>query len=328
MPSSTSSSDQETSFRPDSKPFLLVALLAAVAGGAVMLLNALDPVRDKDNVMMRAAASMGSDTRFISLGTSHVLSGIDPSIIWTNALNIATPGADYEVLLLILRHHWPSLTGLDALLLEADNICASNIGFGRRDFSDLYDYGVPREELPIARGWPYVRQIVMESPMMAPIFFSQRLTPRAWVRQSGVERVPRGPGFTVYTGRVTTANNGLAKIRSHEGVLSPHSLERNLKAMRKIIAMAHARDVPVIMLTLPHDEHYTANAGPVWHASFKRIIEEARAEAGTAFTWWNYDQHPDFTDDDFNDGHHVNEQGARKLSLLLREKLEQKLGPP
>lgn len=324
MPSYTSSSNEERAFSPDSNRWILAAVLAITAFLAIALLAKIDPPRDKDNTAIRAAAALGPDTRLISMGTSHVLCGIDPSILWSNAVNIATPGVDYEMLLLILKHHISNLTGLEAVLLEADNICASNLGFSRTDFSELYDYGVTREELPL-KGWAYARQVVMESSLLAPIFFSSRLTPWVHVRKPAMERIPRGLGFEVYTGVVSSANNGLVKIRSHENVLSPFSVERNLVALKDIIDILKSNEVPVIMVTMPHDRLYTAHAGPVWHATFDRVISTASSNLAPDFIWWNFDGHPDFTDEDFNDGHHVNERGAQKVSQLIHEKLKKVL---
>lgn len=306
------------------RPMLLAAALALAAAAAVGVLGRLDPVRDADNGYLRAASALGPDTRLVALGTSHVLCGVDPALVWTNAVNIATAGADYETLLLLLRYYWPVLGGLEAVFVELDNLGVSNTGLARRDFRDLYDYGLPRSALPL-KGWARLRQSWIEHPAVAPIFFSVRLTPWAWVRRPTAERIPRGPGFEVYTGRVSTANNGLVKIRAHEAVLSSHSAEKNRAALVELLALVESRGVPVVLITLPHDAHYTANAGPAWRLTFQETLAAARARMGARFVWWDLDRHPAFTDDDFHDGHHLNEHGARKLSLLLHDMLQQEL---
>ncbi len=324
MRSSISNSDPASTFGRPFRPLALALAIGVATWAAVWALGTMDPVRDGDNSHLRAAAALGPETRLLAIGTSHVLCGVDPGVVWTNAVNIATAGADYETMLLILRQHWPALTALEAVLLEVDNICISNLGLARRDFRDVYDYGVPRSALPL-KGWPKIRQALIEHPAVAPIFFSTRLTPWAWVRRPTAERVLKGPGFEVYTGRVYAAVNGLAKIRAHESVLSPFSAERNRTALVDILTLLESRRVPVLLFTLPHDEHYTANAGPVWRATFEQTIQTARAYLGERFVWWDLDRHPAFSDEDFNDGHHVNDRGAQKLSLLLRDMLHEEL---
>ena len=37
--------------------------------------------------------------------------------------------------------------------------------------------------------------------------------------------------------------------------------------------------------------------------------------------WWDLESHPEFTDADFMDGHHLNVVGAAKMSEWLRESL-------
>lgn len=295
-------------------------VLAATYLLAVALLDRLDPYRSHDNVFTRARAALGPGTQVLALGTSHVLCGIDPSGLRVGAMNMATAGSDYRTLSLMLACNEDRLPNLRTALLELDNLCLFNTGLNRKDFFELYDWGVSRADLPLT-AWGRLRQAVVESPAVAPLFFSRRLTPRAWWREPAPERMDAGPGFQVYTGRVSELNDGLVRIRGHEQTMSAISAEVNRAALRHLVAALRARGVRVIFITLPHQRRYTECSGPAWRQYFAELERVAREAGGESFTWWNYDGDPAFSDDDFHDGHHVNARGAARFTRLLADRL-------
>lgn len=288
--------------------------------GAAVLLDWLDPYPKHDRAATEASAALGPSTRILAVGASHVLHGINPAVLGPGAMNMGVNAADYRTLLLILRHRLADMPNLRLVLLEADNLCLCNVGLDRRDFTDLYAWGLSRTDLPLS-WWSRFRQAIVEYPLVAPFYFSKRLTPADWVLARRIDWVYGGPGFQTYTGQVSAANNGLDRIRAHEQTISTVAATNNLAALAELLHLFRQQDIKVILLTLPHHEGYASNASVRWNSMFSNLLDLARAELGEEMTWWNMDGHPEFTDEDFNDGHHLNGRGAAKLSELLRQKI-------
>lgn len=320
---SSISNSESAPYWPPSRNVLLILLLLAVWMAAVVLVDYLDPFPPEDPVLSGASAALGENTHMLAMGTSHVLYGINPAVLGPDTMNIAMAGADYETLFLILRHRLPDMPNLQFVLLEADNLSLFNTGLDRRDFSAIYAWGLTRKDLPLSRK-AHWRQVVIEHPLVAPFLFSKRLTPAAWVRGIPNDRLRIGPGFQIYTGRMSSHNDGKNRILAHELTMSDSSAERNIKALTEMLRLLKQHGVRVVMMTLPHDDGYSANASARWNEYFRDILEVARNELGDEMEWWNYDRDPAFTDEDFNDGHHLNGQGAEKFSRLLQKRIAER----
>ena len=194
---------------------ILAILILGTWVAAAAFLDWLDPYPQQDPVVNEASAALGSSTRILTVGTSHVRLGINPVVLGPNAMNIVVNAADYCTLLLIIRHRLADMPNLKVVLLEADNLCLSNVRLSSRDYTDLYAWGLVRADLPLS-WWGNIRQAVVEHPLIAPFLFSKRATPYEWVRTPKEVIAYSGPGFQAGTGRVSSANNGLVRIRGHE----------------------------------------------------------------------------------------------------------------
>ena len=81
---------------------------------------------------------MGSRTRLLVVGTSHVLDGIRPTLLGPQAMNLALGGGDYRAILLVLQHRLADMPNLERVVLEIDNLCLLQAGVDRKDFSEFY----------------------------------------------------------------------------------------------------------------------------------------------------------------------------------------------
>ena len=301
---------------------ILALLLLAVWIGSAVLLNWLDPWTESEPVTVMAAKTLGADTTLLTLGTSHVLCGVNPAMLEPGAMNIASAGSDYTTMLLILRHRLPDLPHLKTVLLEADNLCLFNIGLQRSDFSELYAWGLTRADLPLGR-WARFRQAVLENPLVAPFVFSKRLTPFAWWRVKEPERKIVGPGFRVAMGHVPEfAQEGTVRIRAHEQTMSDVAATANYAALAEILRLLQQHQIRVVLISLPHLPDYNANASARWKAMFAGLLNVARDNLGPGLQWWSWDGDPAFVTGDFYDGHHLNETGAAKFSASLKARLD------
>ena len=318
MRSSISNSDPLHPW-PRSHDALLAVLLAFTWVAAAVLLNWMDPYPSPRPSATAASAALGPGTRVLVVGTSHVLDGIKPTLLGPDAMNLAVSGGDYRAILLILRHRLADMPNLETVVLEADNLCLLQAGVDRNDFSEFYAWGLSRNDLPLswrAKLW----QAFVEQPLVAPFFFSRRLAPGSWPHAPKLELICE-PGFQSTTQRVAAANSGSAIIRLHERMISDQLTTQNLAALEELLRLLKNRGIRVVLLTLPHHQGYSSNASARWQKTFSGLLNTARSILGDEMTWWNLDSRPEFTDVDFMDGHHLNVDGAVKLSEWLRESL-------
>lgn len=318
MRSSISNSDPSRPW-PKSHNALLAILLALTWVAAASLLNWIDPYPKPRLASRGGSAALGPDTRLLVVGTSHVLDGVRPSLLGPGAMNLALGGGDYRALLLVLRHRLADMPNLETVVLEADNLCLLQAGVDRKDFSEFYVWGLSRNDLPLSWGakrW----QAVVEQPWVAPFIFSRRLAPGAWSRAPKVELIIE-PGFQSTPQRVSTGNNGMAIMRLHERMMADAEIDANLAALKEMLRLLKARKIQVVLLTLPHHRGYRSSASDRWRKTFSDLLAAAQSILGDEMVWWDWESHPEFTDDDFMDGHHLNVVGAAKMSEWLRESL-------
>lgn len=318
MRSSISNSDPARPW-PKSHNAVLAILLAFTWMAAAALLNGLDPYPKPRVASLGGSAALGSDTRLLVVGTSHVLDGVRPSLLGPHAMNLALSGGDYRAILLVLRHRLADMPNLETVVLEADNLCLLQSGVDRKDFSEFYAWGLSRNDLPLswrAKRW----QAVVEQPLIAPFIYSRRLTPGSWSRVPQLELTIE-PGFQSTEQRVSAGNSGPAIMRLHERMIADAEIAPNLDALKELLHLLKARKIQVVLLTLPHHRGYRSSASDRWQKTFDDILAVARSVLGDDMVWWNLESHPGFTDEDFMDGHHLNVVGASKMSEWLRESL-------
>lgn len=304
---------------------LTLLTLALTYVASVELLNALKPYHPRNSIGQRAVAALSERTETLVLGTSHVACGIDPRPFDGRLMCLATAAADYEVMELMILRNLERVPNLRLVLLEADNLALFNYGSrGRRDYFELYDYGIRRSDLPLTR-WERLTQAVLEWRWVAPIFYTRRLSPRAYWRAPAAERVDVAPGHFVYTGVVHGGNDGANRIAVHETLMNPERAAQNLAALRRLLRLLDACGVRVVLVTLPHRPGYRALSSETWRGYFEQILATAREQLGPSFQHWDYEEDPSFPREEFNDGHHLNAGGTARFTAMLQERIAAQL---
>jgi hypothetical protein len=90
-----------------------------------------------------------------------------------------------------------------------------------------------------------------------------------------------------------------------------------LRAMRDLLETARRQRIPVVLVLMPESNAFRSWYSPPDLAEALRLFSELRdayaTEAIDAYRW--------LPDEDFNDGHHVDEKGARAFTMRLIEEL-------
>jgi hypothetical protein len=187
-------------------------------------------------------------------------------------------------------------------------------------------------DLPIG-GYRKLMQWVRESWLLYPVYFMERWSPSLliWGRrplggEGEAKRETRG--YTALERVISEKSDGrvVAEIHRADHLRTDHAAA-NLPALLRMIAMAQARDIPVVMLRLPHHPTYVQHRSAEWEEQVQhmlaRVRETARPEGILYLDW---EERPEFRDEHFADGDHLNPRGVALLRELLNPLLLQMAG--
>ena len=132
---------------------------------------------DRSTIRTRAVEALDAQTEVLFLGSSHVDCGVRPHDLSMPAMGLNLHEGSYELFELLLAEHAGTLTGLKAIVLELDPACfaADRLSTGR-DFTQLYELGLARQDLPRSWWWR-AQQGVLESRWGRPVVFGRRWSP-------------------------------------------------------------------------------------------------------------------------------------------------------
>ncbi len=92
--------------------------------------------------------------------------------------------------------------------------------------------------------------------------------------------------------------------------------DENVKSLQKIIALCTKKNINIVFITTPTHSSYHQNLNAIQLEKTTETISEL-VQNSTNCIYLNYLKSEKFTNEDFYDADHLNEIGAKKLSLLL-----------
>ncbi len=108
---------------------------------------------------------------------------------------------------------------------------------------------------------------------------------------------------------------GYARVLSHQKLMSPMSTAENIIVLEKIISICQKRDIKVLLLTTPAHHTYYDYMNPVLWNEVQNSISLMVKKYDVYYK--NYLKDPRFSNLDFSDNDHLNNQGAMKFTLIL-----------
>lgn len=286
-----------------------------------------------------AGAEPESDAPYMSLvderleviyaGSSHIGYGIDPRLYRLNGLNVTAGALNYEGIEIVLRRYLDRAPNLKVLVLEA-GIVPLRVDTMTRldgDYRSLYRLGLTTFDLPMGSYRKFM-QWLRESRVLYPVYFMERWSPSLLVwgtRPLGGEGEGKidTRGFTPLERVISPDNDGAVVVEIHrlDHLRTDHSA-RNLPALQRILKLAEARRLPVVLLRPPHHRSYMENRPVEWERQYQDMMDRATRQTRPEFvTVLDWEQHRAFRDEHFADGDHLNVQGVRELKTLLDQML-------
>lgn len=259
----------------------------------------------------------GGDIEYLFLGSSHALYGVDPEFFDPHAFNGAHVSQSLDIDLLILKKYF---SGSRRLRLVAIPVSYFSL-FSRLDTGP---------EAWRAKNYQIYYRIT-SLPGLGQFFeiFSvdpQRLFKRIrkyYLKKDGFDFVlcsdsGFGLGFNSSKKNDLEASAVAAATRHHAETWK--DLSENEKTLAEIADFLNDRNILLMLYTPPAHESYVGHLDKEQLEMTVSIPSKlARERDGVIYT--NFMSDPSFSRDDFFDADHLNEVGARKFTLILRQSI-------
>lgn len=337
MPSSTSSSnrvsdstrpsgDDDRTVRPSGWHWTVAsaAILAFMValGLKQVWIGVYDPVHE-DHYLTLAHDDLLQDrgARVLVVGTSHMRTGLNPEWAGVPLVSLNHPALDYVSMERLLQTHENQLDrfailaiDLDVFALEVDTIAyvRESVALHRMGMS-VWDY-----DAPIHRRFKlFMRQQI---PFYSPGVNPQSLQERFWPSGPTVEAGYRGSHQ-----KMTAKERGDQRAISHQNAFRhfPNRAAANRQALLRMVELARKHHMQCILLRMPHEPSYWETLDEMYQNRFYELIAELQTFDHVDV--WDYDDPAQISlkpFEDFRDGDHLNEQGAKKFSEAFGQRLQ------
>jgi hypothetical protein len=244
------------------------------------------------------------------LGNSHAYYGINPTFLTASSFNAANVSQSLYYDLLILKKYEAKLTHLSRIIIPIDyftlfkNMEEGGESWRVKNYNLYYDMNESKDfanHTEILSGKLRVNLLRLNSYYVSKVIgtTSDKL---GWGDKYKHESVP-----------MLKESAGLAVGR--HTVKDYHLLKENISILTSMIEIAKSKNIKVILITSPVHKYYYTQVNP---AQIARTISEAtKLRDKFDITYVNLFRDPSFKDTDFYDGDHMNELGAKKLTLKI-----------
>ena len=247
------------------------------------------------------------------LGSSHSYYGLNPLYFNNNTFNAAFDGQpleyDYEILK-NFENHFQKLNTL-VLPISIPTLFIKSA----KDIVPNYNY-VVFMDLKLTNS-VLDNSILINSPLKNNI----KNTFRYYFEGNSIANCTNmGWGSNYHSShKVDLSENGYSRAISHNNVscLENEVLEENLKTLKLIVNWCNCRKIKVVLFTPPAFISYRENIN---YEQYKKTVYSTMniAKIYENCEYYNFFENNEFTAGDFYDSDHLNEIGAKKLSILIK----------
>lgn len=309
---------------------LLVRVMLFVAPIAVFLLlfegrfKRLNPSHFAAKKMLLENRAAMVET--LILGSSHALTGVDPTVLGGRAFNLASQSQSLYYDAALIRKYRPNLPALKRVILPVSYFSLEyqlEDGPERwRAFHYRYFYGLAH------RDW----HNLVSARNFSAYFLSGETTRARVLLGSSTNALDEYDQWGGWTNRLcgsrlqampqdTNALHqaALGTLRLHHGMMKPEHSSENFLLLDHLIGELRHTGIEVVLVTLPVTQYYTAGVQPEAYDRLRQLLATLSAKHGVPYLNWMEDTRFDLAD--FADGDHLNCEGAAKLSRYLKEAL-------
>ena len=288
---------------------LILALLIAAEVYVEQLPN---PARDKHQWMLKHSREVET----LILGSSHTFYGIRPDVLGHRAYSLAMVSQTYRYDAYLLQHY-------DMPRLKTVIVPFSYFSLWEDiDTQEDLEFEATRYRLymdcPLHPRWGMYGFEFMHMDAFKEKLKSLYQTPHLSWDQYGW-----GTNYTL-SSRLADWDNG--KERARRNTYADHNdhVALNATYLEEIAAFCKKNGVKLILVTTPVSHKFFHNEDWYQRAVNTQVLKRL-LKIHPEVHYLNIERTPDFVADDFYDADHLNGDGARKLSIIIRDFIEDKV---
>ncbi|UPT69463.1 MAG: DUF1574 domain-containing protein [Flavobacterium sp. JAD_PAG50586_2] len=262
-----------------------------------------------------------SEIEVLYLGSSHIYCGINPEFSELKSFNASHVSQSLNYDLAILEKYKDNWSKLKCIVLPVD-------------YFSMYttiETGVEKWRVKNYTIYYGLNSIISNEGRfeLTTGKFSSNIS-RLWAyHQNGsndlsCNKLGWGTNYNSKNSKDLIETGKIAAERHTVKIIDTECYEKNRKALETIIGFAKTKDIKVILITCPAYKSYVNRLNQKQLNSTISFINKLCLENSNAF-YYNLLNDKSYTSDDFFDANHLNDIGARKLTLQLDYLINQNL---
>lgn len=287
---------------------LFVFPIVLVAIAMELLLRAIPNDFEYKKACLKEKAST---IETLIIGNSHTLYGLDPEFFDGNVFNLSQVSQSPDLDQIVLEHFMPAMPNLKTLIIRLsydstfEQLQNSNESWRLKNYY-LY-YGVPENVAVVNK---------FEILAVSMKFNLKRLWNYYIKDMPGIEVTQSGFGMTTYQDlKPDLETTGPIAAKRHTSDTAIY-FEENKKIYEAIILDCKKKGIEVVLVTLPTYKSYYNNLNTK-QLNSTVVFGETQHKKYDNVTYYNLLKDASFDETDFFDADHLNEKGAKKLSMYL-----------
>lgn len=260
-----------------------------------------------------------SQIEILILGSSHSNFGINPQFFGREAFNISNTSQclyeDYEVLLKYLpecRNVKTVIIPISYFTLQSD--LALSPEAWRCAYYSFY-MGVQCEESPsLFELKNYSALVLWDGPL--GVIKAIRNGNNMNINEYGYQTPEKSKSSI---NEIINDKAGKARVGYHDKFMDYNLLGFNINILNKIVAELNKRNIRIIFVTTPVYKTYYQNISKKNYVIMTKSIDKIARKYSAKYFNYFYDDRFNITD--FLDNDHLNEKGAKKFSIILKNEV-------
>lgn len=290
----------------------LIPIILFVGIGELLLWNMPNDYKNKKRFLNEHA----NEIEVLFLGSSHTFSAINPDYISLKSYNAAYVSQSLDIDFLLLKKYASEFKQLEYVVLPisyftlVERLETTPEEWRMNDYVRYFDLDIPVGlnyfEMKGNKLWYNLYRIMNyyvlgKSPLLAE--------ENGWRKR---------PANSMSDKEMDESGKERAKLHTID---DPECFAENVRLLREMIEYCGNRNIHVILVTFPAYYTYTERMNEK-QAEATFSIAQGMAEQYDFVDYLDYLHDSSFTKEDFFDADHLNESGAKKLSLKLNVFIE------
>lgn len=263
--------------------------------------------------------SKGDELEVLFLGSSHLMAGVDPSLLEKTSMNVSLSAGNLKTIFKVYERYSSRLSNLELVVVE---LSPATLFYDTIEFrEDIESYFVPWR-IPL---WHFSDNpaAIMRSTLSYAVPSARDSGYRAWLTAEEHRKYMQkvDAGFIHFSNSLSSPDKACQDATHHYKLCTDDPLS-NMSALEKIINLCRDHGVSIALLLPPHHPRYWQCQNNVHRHVLNDSINYCRFKLGISEQLiWDYRLMSELSDKDFSDGHHLNASGSEILTTKLNDRI-------